>query len=66
MGNTARWPGVHTHWLFHFPVSDVASCVARIRSLGGTARDPIRLPDGTLLSACEDPPGAAFGIVQRG
>src|SRR5687767_1163107 len=37
MANTARWPGVHTHWLFYFPVVDVAAAVARVRALGGQA-----------------------------
>lgn len=63
MGNTARWPGVHPHWLFHLPVDDIEASVARVRALGGTATDPIALPSGLSLSACEDPQGAAFGLV---
>jgi uncharacterized protein len=65
MANTARWPGVHTHWLFYFPVADVAAAVARVHALGGKAKDPIELPDGTCLAACEDPQGAAFGVIRR-
>lgn len=66
IANTARWPGVHTHWLFYFPVLGIDAAVARVRSLGGTARDPILFPDGRRrLAACEDPQGAAFGLVER-
>ena len=65
IGNTARSPGVHPHWLLSFPVTDIARAVARVRELGGTALEPSALPDGTRLCACEDPQGAAFGLLQH-
>jgi predicted enzyme related to lactoylglutathione lyase len=66
IANTSRWAGVHTHWLFYFPVEDVGATVARVRDLGGTAAAPVRLPgSGPLLAACDDPQGAAFGVVGR-
>jgi len=65
MGNTARWPGVHAHWLFFLPVVDLDAAAARVRALGGTALQPIALPSGMRLLACEDPQGAAFGLAQR-
>ena len=43
----------------------IEASVARVRALGGTAKDPIALPNGDSLSACEDPQGAAFGLVGR-
>jgi len=64
VANTARWPGVHAHWLFYFPVADVEATAASVRALGGKAQDPIRLPDGSCFSGCEDPQGAAFGLVR--
>lgn len=64
MGNTARSAGVHPHWLFCFPVGDVDAAAARVRALGGTAQDPFVLPDGSAFAACEDPQGAAFGLVR--
>lgn len=64
MGNSARLPGIHAHWLFHFPVADLQQAVANVRALGGTALDPVALPDGRRLVACEDPQGAAFGLAQ--
>jgi predicted enzyme related to lactoylglutathione lyase len=63
MGNTARLPGIHPHWLFHFPIADVNAAAARVRALGGTAMEPVTLPGGRRLVACEDPQGAAFGLV---
>ncbi len=64
MGNTARWEGVHTHWLFYFPVADIDDAGARVRALGGSATEPFTLPGGMRLMACEDPQGAAFGLAQ--
>lgn len=63
-GNTAAWAGVHTHWLFYFAATDIEATASRVRKHGGTAREVARLPDGTLLCACEDPQGAAFGLAQ--
>jgi predicted enzyme related to lactoylglutathione lyase len=64
MANSALLPGVHTHWLFHFPVEDLASCLTRVVALGGTAMGPFPLTDSLTFSVCEDPQGAAFGLVQ--
>ncbi len=62
VANTARWEGVHAHWLFHFPVDDLDAALARVRELGGTAMEPRSLAY-RRLGACEDPQGAAFGLV---
>jgi predicted enzyme related to lactoylglutathione lyase len=64
MGNTARWPGVHMHWLFFFPVADLGKAVAGVHANGGTAMKPVVLPSGMRIAACEDPQGAAFGLAQ--
>jgi predicted enzyme related to lactoylglutathione lyase len=63
MANTARWPGVHPHWLFHFRVADLDAALAKVRERGGKATAPIALPNGDRLAACEDPQGAAFGLI---
>lgn len=65
MSNTARRAGVHAHWLYYFPVADMNACVTRVRSLGGTAIDPVEFAGTCQLAACEDPQGAAFGLIQR-
>jgi len=64
MSNSARLPGVHTHWLFFLPVGDLDEMAARVRARGGTALAPLALPGGMRLVACEDPQGAAFGLAQ--
>lgn len=63
MGNTARWPGVHPHWLFCLPVPDVDDAASQVRAHGGTAMEPVASPDMRIV-ACEDPQGAAFGLAQ--
>jgi predicted enzyme related to lactoylglutathione lyase len=66
VANTARWPGVHTHWQFYFPVPDLDAAVDRVRALGGKAFDPVAVPAcGFRLAACDDPQGAAFGLLER-
>lgn len=66
MGNTARRPGVHPHWLFCFSVTDIDAVSARALALGGTVMAPVALPDGRRVMACEDPQGGAFGLAERG
>ena len=64
MANTARWPGVHTHWLFCFTIDDLDDAIAKVRANAGTAQSPIILPNGDRIAPCEDPQGAAFGLLQ--
>ena len=64
VANTARLPGVHPHWLFYFPVSDLESTLGKVASRGGRALPPMLLPNGDRIAACEDAQGAAFGLVQ--
>lgn len=65
VGNTARRAGVHAHWMFCFPVAELDAAAERVRTLGGTAMAPVALPDGRRVVGCEDPQGAAFGLVER-
>jgi uncharacterized protein len=65
MVDSARLPGVHTHWLFYFPVEDVDAAVARVRALGGSVGNgPMTVPGGDRVAQCEDPQGAAFALRQ--
>ncbi len=64
MANTARLPGVHPHWLFFFPVADLASTLAKVTARSGSALAPVVLPNGDRFAACEDAQGAAFGLIQ--
>lgn len=65
IGNTGRWPGVHPHWLFYFPVTDLDRCVARVREHGGKVVANAALDDGIALAVADDPQGAAFGLFMR-
>jgi predicted enzyme related to lactoylglutathione lyase len=63
IANTARWAGVHTHWLFYFPVADLEDSMAKVRAKGGRVLgNPAVLSNGDRLAPCEDPQGAAFGL----
>lgn len=65
MANTARWPGVHPHWLFYFPVADLDASLAMVSARGGRGvASPAALRNGDRLAPCEDPQGAAFGLLQ--
>lgn len=35
-----------------------------VRLGGGTVDGPTALPDGSRVAVCEDPQGAAFGVMQ--
>jgi predicted enzyme related to lactoylglutathione lyase len=64
IANTARWPGVHSHWLYYFPVADLEASVVRVQARGGKVlARPAVLRDGNGLVPCEDPQGAAFGLM---
>jgi predicted enzyme related to lactoylglutathione lyase len=65
MANTARWPGVHAHWLYYFSVADLDDAIAKVRANGGKPLSPVALSNGNRLVACDDPQGAAFGLFQR-
>lgn len=59
-------PQVHPHWLFFFPVPSLERAVERVRGLGGLVIGPIELPNGVRVAACDDPQGAAFGMIEPG
>jgi len=65
IGDIAGRPGVHPHWLFFFEVEALEPALSATRAAGGLALDPITLPNGTRACACDDPQGAAFGLLQR-
>lgn len=56
--------GVHPQWLFFFGVPSLDDAVARVRALGGVVLPPQRGPDGTRYAVCDDPQGAAFGLIE--
>jgi predicted enzyme related to lactoylglutathione lyase len=59
-------PEVHTHWLFFFAVPSLEAAVERVLSHGGIAVGPLALADGARVAVCDDPQGAAFGLIEPG
>jgi hypothetical protein len=57
-------PEVHPHWLFFFAVPSLDVAVERVRRLGGIVIGPLTLPNGVRVAACDDPQGAAFGLIE--
>jgi predicted enzyme related to lactoylglutathione lyase len=65
MADITDRPQVHPHWLFFFDVDALDAAVELTRQAGGTATDPIEARAGRRISICEDPQGAAFGLMER-
>jgi predicted enzyme related to lactoylglutathione lyase len=65
MCDIAGRPGVHPHWLFHLRAPSLAIALDAVRASGGTALDPLVLPNGDSLAICDDPQGAAFAVRDR-
>jgi uncharacterized protein len=62
MGETTE--GVHPQWLFFFGVDSLATAIAKVRTHGGVAIQADASQDGTSYAVCEDPQGAAFGLME--
>lgn len=56
-------PGIHPQWLFSFRVPDIEKATRFVQGHGGLAVGPFVLPDGSRMAVCEDPQGAAFGLL---
>jgi predicted enzyme related to lactoylglutathione lyase len=65
ISETARLPGVHTHWLFHIGVVDLELALTAVQAAGATVMGPIDLPGGDRLAVLDDPQGAAIALRQR-
>jgi predicted enzyme related to lactoylglutathione lyase len=66
MLDIADRPGVHPHWLFAFRVRALAPALEAVRAGGGSYLDPFSLPTGDRIAVCDDPQGAAFGLLEHG
>lgn len=64
LSDVASRPEVHTHWLFFFGVPSLDRAVEAVLAHGGKVIGPITLPSGVRLAACDDPQGAAFGLIE--
>lgn len=63
IGGVEGFPGVHTQWLFFFRVPSVERAVAEVTARGGVVASINELPNGRRAAACDDPQGAAFGVI---
>jgi predicted enzyme related to lactoylglutathione lyase len=64
MSNLALRPGIHPQWLHFFCVPDLDSALRVVEQRGGTGPAQGQATTGGRLAACEDPQGAAFGLMQ--
>jgi predicted enzyme related to lactoylglutathione lyase len=65
IGDIADRPGIHPQWQFFFAVGSFDAALTCAREHGAAVISPTELPDGRRIAACDDPQGAAFGIVER-
>jgi predicted enzyme related to lactoylglutathione lyase len=65
VSDIAGRPGIHAHWLFFFRTDAIERAVAHTRRAGGTVHDLPVGPDGARIALCDDPQGAAFGLIER-
>ena len=64
VASIARAPHVHPQWLYFFRVADLDAALDAVRARGGLALAPVRLASGDRVAVCDDPQGAAFGLMQ--
>jgi len=64
ISDVAGRPGVHTHWLYFFSVPSLDRTLERVVARDGIVIGPITLPTGARIAACDDPQGAAFGVIE--
>lgn len=64
VSNAALLPHIHTQWLFFFLTPNIDRCLSIVRERGGIALDIVRQANGDQMVACDDPQGAAFGLLQ--
>jgi len=57
-------PERHPHWLFFFGVGALEPAMDVTRAAGGIVIGPIALPSGERICMCDDPQGAAFGLLE--
>lgn len=63
MADIAGRAQLHPHWLHYFRVAKLQAALDYVRAAGGVVVGPFELPGGVLAAACDDPQGAAFGLM---
>ena len=62
IADVAGRPGVHPHWLFHFPVPSLDDAAASARAAGARLFPAVATPGGGRTVVGDDPQGAAFAL----
>lgn len=65
IADLAGRPHVHPQWLYYVGVPSLDDAMAAVRAGGGIVLGPWMTPDGARVAVCDDPQGAAFGLMQR-
>jgi uncharacterized protein len=66
IGNTARLPEVHPHWLYYFDVPSLDAALERAKGRGAELlRGPFRLRSGSRIAVLHDLQRAEFGLAER-
>jgi uncharacterized protein len=63
--NLASLPHIHAQWLFFFRVASIEDALAKVRAQRGLVLPVTKMANGTLVAGCDDPQGAAFGLLQE-
>ncbi len=63
IGGVEGVSGVHPQWLHLFLVTAVERAVMEVVSHGGVVATTNTLPNGRRFAVCDDPQGAAFGLI---
>lgn len=66
IGDLTGKPHIHPQWLFFFRAADLDAAMRYVREKGGIVLGPTDLPDGRRVAVCDDPQGAAFGLMSGG
>ena len=66
IGDLVGRKGVHPHWLPFFIVRRLDEALDALKVPGASTHGAVKLPDGSTVAVCEDPWGAAFGLMASG
>lgn len=64
IGDITGKPHIHPQWLYFFRTADLEEAISYVRTSGGIVIGPTTLPDGRRMAVCDDPQGAAFGLME--
>ena len=63
IGGIEGFPDVHAQWLYFFRVPSLERAAREVTARGGLVVMQNDLPGGLRAAVCDDPQGAAFGLI---